>query len=42
MEEFMESERSDIFRVELVTKNAASGSSGTLFMLMRVNVTNST
>ena len=36
-EEFMESEHSGIFRVELVTKNVALGSSGTHFMHMRVN-----
>ena len=36
MEEFMESEHSGIFRVELVTKNVVLGSSGTHFMRMRV------
>ena len=32
----MESEHSNIFRVELVTKNIVLGSSGTHFMHMRV------
>ena len=32
----MESEHSDIFRVELVTKNLVLGFSGTHFMHMRV------
>ena len=36
MEEFMESEHSGIFRVELVTKNVVLGSSGTHFMHMKV------
>ena len=36
MEEFMESEHSGIFRVELVTKNVVLGSSGTHFTHMRV------
>ena len=36
MEEFMESEHSGFFRVELVTKNVVPGSSGTHFMHMRV------
>ena len=39
MEEFMESEHSGIFRVELVTKNVVLGSWGTHFMHMRVNFT---
>ena len=34
MEEFMESELSGIFQVELVTKNVVLGSSGTHFMHM--------
>ena len=36
MEEFMESEHSGIFRVELVTKNVVPGSSGTHFMRMGI------
>ena len=36
MEKFMESEHSDIFRVELVTTNVVPGSSETHFMHMRV------
>ena len=36
MEEFMESEHSGIFQVELVTKNVVLGSSGTHFMHMKV------
>ena len=40
MEEFMESEHSGIFRVELVTKNVVLGSSGTHFMHMRVKPCN--
>ena len=36
----MESEHSDIFRVELVAKNIVLGSSGTQFMHMRVKVSN--
>ena len=40
MEEYMESERSGIFRVKLVTKNVVRGSPGTPFMLMRVNKKN--
>ena len=36
MEEFMESEHSDVFRVELFTKNIVLGSSGTNSMHMRV------
>ena len=38
MEEFMESEHSGIFRVELVTKDVMPGSSGTHFMHMRVKL----
>ena len=37
MEEVMESEHSDIFGVELVTKNVVPGSSGAHFMHMRIN-----
>ena len=37
MEEFMESEHSGIFRVELVNKNVAIGLSGTHFMHLSVN-----
>ena len=37
MKEFMESERSSIFRAELATKYVVHGSSGTHFMHMRVN-----
>ena len=36
MEEFMESEHSGIFRVELLTKNVVLGLCGTHFMHMRV------
>ena len=36
MEEFMESEHSGIFRVELITKNVVLGSSGTHFTHVRV------
>ena len=36
IEEFMESEHSGIFRVEMVTKNLEPGSSVTHFMHMRV------
>ena len=36
MEEFIESEHSGIFRVELITKNVVLGSSGTHFMHVRV------
>ena len=36
VEEFMKSEHSGIFRVELVTKNVMPASSGTHFMLMKV------
>ena len=38
MEEYMESELSGIFRVELVTKNIVRGSLGTQFMHMRVKM----
>ena len=38
MEEFMESEDSGIFRVELVTKNVELGSSGIHFMHMKVKI----
>ena len=38
MEEFMESEHSGIFRVELVTKSVVLGSSGTHSINMRVNI----
>ena len=37
IEAFLESEHSGIFRVEQVTKNVVPGSSGVLFMHMRVN-----
>ena len=36
MEEYMESELSDSFRVKLVTKNIVRGSPGTQFMHMMV------
>ena len=38
MEEYMESELSDIFLVKLVTKTLVRGSPGTQFMHMRVKV----
>ena len=38
IEEFMESEHSGNFQVELVTKNVLSGSSGIQFMHMRVKM----
>ena len=38
MEEFMGSEHSGIFRVEMVTRDIVSGSSGTYFMHMRVKM----
>ena len=38
MEEFMESEHSSIFRVELVTKHVVRGSSGTHFIDMSVKI----
>ena len=37
MEEFVESEHSGIFRVELVTKSVVLASSGTRFMHMTAN-----
>ena len=37
MDEFVESEHSGIFGVELVTKSVVFGSSGTRFMHMMVN-----
>ena len=36
MEEFMESDHSGIFRIELVTKNVVLGLLGTHFMYMEV------
>ena len=38
MEEYVESELSGIFRVNLVTKNIVRGSPGTQFMYMRVKM----
>ena len=38
MEEYMESELSDIFRVKLATKNIERGSLETQFMHMRVKL----
>ena len=39
MEEYIESELSDIFQIKLVNKNIAFVFSGTHFMYMKVNAT---